>query len=430
MGKASILLVAGYSLLMLMSGALLSGVSTQAYDNAIGYYEGAVVRNIAVAGANMAANYLFLNPPLINGNPWFPGYATPIQFAGGSFTVTVDSTSSLDPLTGDKRLTLLATGNYRDSTYSVRVIMRPSNFAKFAVYAGPSAANAYWETGDSALGPVHTQGQLKTTGRPYFGGKVTTKNGVDSTSFGASHPIFNAGLESGVSIPLNKSYRRLADKAADDGKLFTGSGDLYLNFKGDSIMWHREGNPDTTSYLPTFAPNGAIVMGAGTGDIYMQGTVNGRYTVGSLDSTGHSGSGSFPYHGHAPERGRVLITGDLKYATNPLTSVGATDMLGIVAWNDINIVDNGAAQFNIQASMFSYKLGITVENYNSRPPGQLQTLGGWIVENIYATSNGIPLGSGGSRGYKCRILFDERFRTSSPPYFPTTGAYEILAWYE
>ena len=28
------------------------------------------------------------------------------------------------------------------------------------------------------------------------------------------------------------------------------------------------------------------------------------------------------------------------------------------------------------------------------------------------------------------IRFDERFRTSAPPYFPTTKAYEILAWYE
>jgi len=418
MGKASILLVAGYSLLMLMSGALLSGVSTQAYDNAIGYYESAVVRNIAVAGANMAANYLFLNPPLINGNPWFPGYATPVQFAGGSFTVVVDSTSSIDPLTGDRRLTLLSTGNYRDSSYSVKVIMRPSNFAKFAVYAGVSAANAYWETGDSVLGPVHTQGTLKTTGRPFFGGKVTTKNGVDSTSLGASHPIFNAGLETGVSIPLNKTYRKLADKAANNGKLFTGAGDLYLKFKGDSIMWHRAGKPDTTSYLPTFSPNGAIVLGAGTGNIFVDGTVKGRYTIGSLDSTGGA------------SKGRVVITGDLKYATNPLTSPTATDMLGIVAWNDVNIKDNGAAQFHVQASLFSYKLGLTVENYNTRPPGQLQTLGGWIVENIYATSNGIALGSAGSKGYKCRILFDERFRSSSPPFFPTTGAYEILAWYE
>jgi hypothetical protein len=28
------------------------------------------------------------------------------------------------------------------------------------------------------------------------------------------------------------------------------------------------------------------------------------------------------------------------------------------------------------------------------------------------------------------VYYDERFRTTAPPYFPTTGAYEILAWYE
>jgi hypothetical protein len=80
--------------------------------------------------------------------------------------------------------------------------------------------------------------------------------------------------------------------------------------------------------------------------------------------------------------------------------------------------------------MFAYREGVTVEQYNSRDPGMFYTLGGWIVENVYPTSNGIPLGNAGSKGYKCNIKFDNRYRTASPPFFPTTGAYEILAWYE
>jgi hypothetical protein len=420
MGKASILMVAGYSLLMLVSGLNLSNVSTQAYDNSLGYYENAMVRNIAIAGANMAANYLFQYPPLINGNAWWPGYANRVKFAGGTFNVVVDSTTSVDPLSGDRRLTLVSTAQYRDSVYSVKVIMRPSNFAKFAVYAGPSAANAYWETGDSVLGPFHTQGTLKVAGRPYFGGKVSTKNGIDSTSYGGSnHPIFNAGLETGVSIPLNKTYQRLGMAASNNGKHFTtNTGDLYLTFRGDSVAYHRGATaPDTMKYLPDWAPNGTIVLGRG--NVYLKGTVKGRYTIAALDSVGGSSCG------------RVIITDDVVYQTDPRTNPTSTDMLGIVAYNDVNIAgDVTKAGFNVQASMFSYKMGVTVQNYNTRTAGLFYTLGGWVVENIYATSNGIALGNSGSRGFKCNIRFDERFRTTAPPYFPTTGSYEILAWYE
>ncbi len=421
MGKASILMVAGYSLLMLVSGLNLSNVSTQAYDNSLSYYENAMVRNIAVAGANIGANYLFQYPPLLNGNPWWPGYTNPIKFSGGTFTLTVDSTSSIDPLTGDRRLTLVSRARYRDSVYSVKVIMRQSNFAKFAVYAGPSAANAYWETGDSAFGPVHTQGTLKVAGRPYFGGKVSTKNGVDSTSYsgGPHHPIFNAGLETGVSIPLNKTYQRLGWAASNNGKHFTTTGgDLYLTFKGDSVAYRRGATgADTMRYLPTWAPNGTIVLGRG--NIYVKGTVKGRYTIAALDSVGGSSCG------------RVIVTDDIRYQNNPRTDPTSTDMLGMVAYNDVNIAgDNTKTSFTVEASMFSYKMGVTVQNYSTRSPGIFYTYGGWIVENIYATSNGIPLGTSGSKGYKCNIRFDERFRTSAPPFFPTTNSYEILAWYE
>jgi hypothetical protein len=414
MGKASVILVMGYVALLLLSGVLMSDMSVQAYQNALRYYQGVKGRNIAIAGANLAANYLFLYPPNINGNGWFAGYTTPVSFEGGTFTVTVDSTSSVDPLTGARRLTLRSVAVYDDSTTTVVVTMRPSNFAKFAFYAGTSAASVYWATGDSAFGPVHVQGTLKAHGTPYFGGKVTTLNGVDSTSW-SGHPTFNAGVENGVNIPLNKNYQQLKDKASSGGKLFTGNSDLYLNFKGDSISWRRGTNPDTTSLLSTFAPNGAIVLTNGTGTLHVQGTVKGRYTVGALDTTSTS-------------RGKIIIDNNLTYNTDPRTNSASTDMLGVVAYNSITIKDNSAtmgANFTVMGALFSYSSSIQVENYGSRPLGTLYSYGGWTVQDISATTN-----TGITNGLKVNIRFDERFRTSSPPFFPTTNAYEILAWYE
>ena len=187
--------------------------------------KGAVARNIAITGANMAANYLFLYPPLMNGNAWWNGYTSPVYVVpghpeSGYFIATVDSTSSVDPISGERRLTLRCTSTYRDSTSIVRAILRPSSFSKFALYAGTSAAAVYWATGDSTLGgPVHVEGTLKVHGTPYFGGKVTTKNGVDSTSW-AGHPIFNAGLENGVSVPINKDFSKLVSSAASAARRF------------------------------------------------------------------------------------------------------------------------------------------------------------------------------------------------------------------
>jgi hypothetical protein len=418
MGKASILLVVGFGIFFLLSGLNLSSVSVRAYDNAMDYYEGGTARNIAIAGANIAANRLFTTPPLINGNAWWPGYLTPIKFQGGQFTVSIDSTSSIDPVSGDRRLTMRAIGTYRDSTFTMMAILRQSNFAKFAFFGGVSAANAWWETGDSILGPSHTQGVLRVTGRPYFGGKVTTKNGVDSSW--AGHPNFTAGVETGVNIPLNKSYSRLTQAAQANGRVFNTPGkDLYLKFKRDSIMYHVQGKPDTTKLLSDFTHNGTITLGTGgnTGNIYVEGVVRGRVTIGALDTT-------------STARGKVYVTGNLTYDRDPTVDPSSPDMLGVVAYNEIQIADNGASMFRVDGSLYSYSAGITVEHYSTRPPGILSTLGGWIVENLYPTSNGIALGTAGSKGYKCSVHYDERFRTTSPPFFPTTQSYEILAWYE
>ncbi len=421
MGKAAILLVCGTILLFLRNGMDLSDASVVAYDNALNYYEGGVARNIAITGANMAANYLFLYPPLMNGNPWWDGYTSPIYVVNGDpdagwFTVSIDSTSSIDPLTGEKRLTMVSTSTYHDSTYSVRAILRPSSFSKFALYAGTSAAAVYWATGDSTLGgPVHVEGTLKTHGTPYFGGKVTTKNGVDSTSW-AGHPIFNAGVENGVSIPINKDFSKLVSAAINDGKVFSGPGDVYMKFQGDSIKYHQglATAPDTTVLASTFSNNGAIVLRNSSGKIHVQGMVKGRYTIGAVDSTG--------------VRGKIKIENNITYSSDPRTDPTCTDMLGLVAYDSIIIADNHVTNGNnvtVMASLFSYNKTVTVENYTTRPLGILTTLGGWTVQDLAATTN-----TGITKGLSVRIVYDERLRTRSPPFYPTTKTYEILAWYE
>jgi hypothetical protein len=43
------------------------------------YYEGNILRDIAISGANMGASYIYVNKPLMNSNPWWNGWPSPIK---------------------------------------------------------------------------------------------------------------------------------------------------------------------------------------------------------------------------------------------------------------------------------------------------------------------------------------------------------------
>ena len=153
------------------------------------------------------------------------------------------------------------------------------------------------------------------------------------------------------------------------------------------------------------------------GTVHVEGTVNGRVTIASIRSSGVAG-------------GKVNITNNLVYADDPRTNPSSNDVLGVVSYGDFTIKDNGATQFDVNGSFYSYKGGLQVENFNTRPAGNLRILGGMMVEYLYATSNGA---SGTSRrGYNLKTEFDERMAKAAnqPDYFPSTSAFEILSWLE
>ena len=103
-------------------------------------------------------------------------------------------------------------------------------------------------------------------------------------------------------------------------------------------------------------------------------------------------------------------------------------MLGIVNYGDITIKDNSASTFTVEGSLYSAQGGLAVEHGTSRPAGVLYVYGGMIVQRLYATSNGA---SGSSRkGYNLSLKFDNRMADDSPSYFPATGNYEIISWFE
>jgi len=412
MGRQALLMVIGYSLIFLMTGAMMSNSTVDAFNNAMNYYEGNIVREIAISAANMGANYIYVHKPLMNLNPWWPGWTTPVSYNGGTFTVTMDTVQDMYGNWGRIRMT--ATAHYGDSTYSVSVLYRPSKFSKFCMYAG-SMTGVYFEPSDSVFGPCHIESTLNY-GNPgggpmtygaYFGGKVTTKNGIAALTNPAKLPTFAQGREDGVSVPLSLNTTDLLTKAVSP---FSG-GELWLQLKGDSVAWKRSKTGTvTTQAISAIAPNGVIAIDKGT--LYVQGELSTKLTVASLRSSGSSG-------------GTVIVKDNVTYKTDPRTDPNCKAMLGIVGYGSISI-DTTASHnnFTVDGSMYSQTDGIQVVNYDKRPRGNLYVLGGWIGTKIYATSNGT------TAGLPVNVTYDERFRVDSPPSFPGTNAYEILAWYE
>ena len=81
-GKAILLVVIGFSLTLLAVGQRFGSVSNQAVDNYVKYQKETVAHNIAISGANVAANAIYMNPT------WDEGYSVPFQ--DGHLDITVD----------------------------------------------------------------------------------------------------------------------------------------------------------------------------------------------------------------------------------------------------------------------------------------------------------------------------------------------------
>lgn len=412
-GKAAILLVMGFSAIFLGIGNNLLRFSGRSADNFVDYYNETIAYNIAVSGANMASNEIYID------KNWMDGYSE-TDYMGGSFEVSVDTTGEL------KRI--VSVGEYNGLSHEVRVLLQPSYFSKFGnYYSSMSAAPA---TGDTFNGPFHVNAKLYTYGSPVFNGKVTSKSGL--TKYWSQDPQFLGGYETGIDIPLEFDTTGMRSTA---GKIFTDTTNhnrginmrLYFNDNGTlTYSYNQSGSyywtPPVTEDINTIAPNGLIYVEKG--NIYTKGKVNGRVTI---VATG-KGSSSFGY---------VYQVDDLEYAEDPRSYPDSDDIIGIVAERDIRLQYNDDTKYgNIttQASMFSLlgNIGPDDNLINQSYLGQWNILGGLIASTTRQTAqyhsvsgNYVPY-----KGLKFVHTYDSRFMTYVPPQFPHTRYYEVLSWYE
>ncbi len=407
-GKGAILLVLGFSLILMVASANFGSLSTRSVENFGDYYYQTVTHNIAVSGANMAANSFFINQTQ-------PDYSNVTSFEGG---IVKTALKTIDPIRNLKEIT--SVGEFQGVTSTVVARLEPSKFSKFAYYSRYEPSNIWWTDNDTVWGPFHTQGNLQAYRHPVFHGKVTIKNKVKYyTNKTKDKPRFYGGFEQGVDLPLPPSgISDLKAAAAANGATFSGKDTVFVTFVQDSIKYKFAANDAYTTVLGSaFAPNGVIF--ADQAILRLKGTVKGRYSV---VADGPIGSSS---------RGNIFLDDDIVYNTDPQIDPTSPVLLGIISRNDVWMTDNAPnhSDINIHGSIYAEKGGFGAENYNTRPPsGTINLLGGIIQD----TRRAVGTFSSGSitHGFAKRYMYDKRLMLASPPFYPGTGQFEVVSWYE
>jgi len=406
-GKATLLLIVGFSLIFLVVSKNFGDVSNRAVDNFVDYYTQTVAHDIAISGANIAANNIFLDPT------WNSGYDD-VPFQGGYLDAQLQI---LDPFKNIREVTVQ--GTYYGSTSTVKVKFAPSKFSKFAYYSVSEGGTIWWTQSDTVWGPFHTQDYFRAHKHPVFYGKATTKKSlIYYTSEAADKPLFLGGYDQGIDLPLpTNAVAEMEVIADDDGLKFSGHDTVYITFAGDSLKYRYKYNtPDSSLYLPTAAPNGLIF--AKNCIVRLKGTVKGQYTLGCSS-------------GMSTGKGTVYLDDDIKFQNDPRIDPSSDDLLGICAENSVLITDNipNRSDINIHASVYCEKGGFGAQKYDTRPiSGNINLLGGIIQHTRKAVGT---FGSSGIKsGFAKRYKYDDRLMVASPPFFPGTGGFEIVSWYE
>jgi hypothetical protein len=406
-GKATLLVVAGFSLIFLVVGKNLGNISSRAVDNSVEYFNQTVAHELAVSSANLAANQIFFD------NSWDKGFDK-MDFKGGKIKATVNT---LDVVKNLKQI--VAEGEYNGQTHTVEVTLAPSSFSKFAYMSSNDPNNLYWTNEDTIYGPFHTQGDINAYKHPVFWGKTTLKGKVKyKNSEEQDKPYFYGGFEQGVDLDLPKNgVDNVESIASSGGKVFNlKSGEtMHLTFKGDSISYKIvKGLLNTiveqgTSPSKTFSSNGVIFVKGG--DVKLQGTVKGQFTLGTDKS--------------------VYLEDDVVYKTDPRNDPNSTDILGIVSKNNVLITENIANKtdgINIHASIYCQDGGFGA-GWSSFlvPCGKINLLGG--IQNKCRVQIGV-INGGNLLGFTRAYKYDQRLALMSPPFYPGTGKYEIVSWKE
>jgi len=268
--------------------------------------------------------------------------------------------------------TITSTGTYNNVSKTLQLRMIGRVISTYAYWSQTEVNPQYgdlWWVGEPGLqyytfGPVQTNGSLNIWGNPIFYGPVTEGGAAPNYQGGTgSDPskIWLGGLTNSaplVDLPPQGILNAISLVASNGGLVLTGKSTVLFNPDGTitvtGVVKNTSGTVIKTYNNSTINPpaNGAIYVQSnfvnGTsqqdGNVTVQGTVNGQLTVAADQN--------------------VYISGSVSYNSDPRINPSSKDLVGLVANQNITIVEASApAKLELSAVMVALQGSFQVDQY-------------------------------------------------------------------
>jgi hypothetical protein len=182
----------------------------------------------------------------------------------------------------------------------------------------------------------------------------------------------------------------------------------------------------TTTVRADYSSNQTLIKSGGGPWTTYSGLPNGMiYAEGNLTSL--SGTVQKDSKVTVAAKNTITITNHITYenytAGTPPSAAGATNVLGILAWQGNVLIGTGTPNdINIHATVMTPNGEFAVQDYATRGAQGTATLLGGVIQKTYGAFH-IFSGDGTlSSGYGRNFVYDTRMgQGMAPPFFPTSG---------
>ncbi|KKR11649.1 MAG: hypothetical protein UT39_C0004G0008 [Candidatus Woesebacteria bacterium GW2011_GWA1_39_21] len=417
--------------------------------------------NIAEAGINYYKWHLAHDPEDFkdgtdNDGPYIHEYKDPQGDTVGSYSLMVTP-----PQNGSTIVTIESTGWTKEYPKVKRTIKAQYGIPSLAEFSFVSNASTWYGAGITVNGKIHSNNGIRMDGTNTSLVTSAQETYMCGSETGCSPPtqkpgVWGSGGDSGLwqfpipiidfdSIAVNFDAMRTA--AVDTG--------LYLddsNASGYHLIFNSTGTVTINKVLSTSNIRGYSVPGQGLGALGLGGCRDTNQVINSETLVGTYNINETPIIFAEDDlwvegtlRGRITVTA----VRFPLTSSNAviwipnnityttydgSDILGLVAQNNIYFAKNIPDYFQVDAILIAQK-GNAMRHYYYQGCGGTQnavrqklTINGSLISYYKSYWN---FGSAPDSGFRERVInFDNNSLYNPPPYFPTSGEYEFISWSE
>lgn len=362
------------------------------------------------------------------GNYQWPGGAGNLGDTTYSVTVVPAANNGTAP---EKLWRVTSTGTAGSARRTVVAILALETFAKYAYFTDqestPSHGEIWFFDLDEIRGPTHSNGFFRISGHPRYSGQVTSANTGDSLFHASDFTYHQHGVQTDPArfYRTYTNYTRDAPVALDGSPQFSFAGgqarvpmpvdtaaieaaagaryegDRRLLFQSDAtvIVQRRRGTSWVQEDVLATDTDPGVVLHV-DGELYVQGEVHGRVTVGATED--------------------IHLTGDLVYG-DP-----AQDVLGLVGGEDIVVESNEWVRQDrqIHATLMALNGSFTVADYDRGSyRGRLRIFGG--IVQLRRGPVGTFSGNTPMTGYSKDYRFDEKLVSKPPLWYPPTGKTQV-----